>query len=146
MSMKSKARRDQRKKAEKKAKSRIQALRTQRSSFRVPNKVYRRMTERHPDVLQNIEFALLSTWRSHKEIDDSDVKHALIACLQGVPAEDVGAMRLQEALDDVRDLRDDITDELWRDGLRVVLHSVHNHSTAMSGATGYLRFIQDFVI
>ena len=104
------------------------------------------MTQRHPDVLQTIEFALLSTWRGHKGVDDSDVKHALVACLRGVPAEDVDAIRLQEAFDDVRDLRGDITDDLWRDGLRVVLHSVHNHSTTTPGATGYLQFIDDYII
>lgn len=145
MSMKSKARRDQRKKAQKKAKNRIQALRTKSNPFHVSGKIYRRMTDRHFDILQNIEFALVSTWRRHKGIDDSDVKQALVACLTGVPAEDVDPIRLQQALDDVRDLRGDITDELWRDGLRVVLHSVHNHSTATPGATGYLRFAENFV-
>ena len=146
MSMKSKARRDQRKQAEKKAQNRIQALRPRSSAFHVSDKVYRRMTQRHPDVLQNIEFALVSTWRSHRAIDDGDVKQALVASLRGVPAEDVDALRLQQSLDSMRDQRVDIADELWRDGLRVVLHSVHNHSTATSGATGYLRFVQDFVI
>jgi hypothetical protein len=145
MSMKSKSRRDQRKKAQKKkANIRLMALHTHKRQYRCSGKVYRRMTEHHQDVLQNIEFALVSTWRTYNSIDDADVKKALMACLKGVPAEDANAYRLQQALDDIRDLRDDISDDLWQDGLRVVLESVHNHSPATPGTTGYLRFVDQF--
>ena len=121
------------------------ALHAQNSHYDASGKVYRRMTRDHQDVLQNIEFALLSTWRTYPTIDDADVKQALTACVDGVPAEDADAYRLQMALDNVREVRDDVSDDLWRDGLRVVLHSVHNHSTATRGATGYLRFIDMFI-
>lgn len=52
---------------------------------------------------------------------------------------------LYEALRMMRAMREDVSDGVWRDGLRVVMSSVRNHSTMAPGDKGYLRFISSFL-
>ncbi|GAG34969.1 unnamed protein product, partial [marine sediment metagenome] len=39
----------------------------------------------------------------------------------------------------------DIPDDIWRDGLRTVLESVHRHSSLKPGSRDYLDFVSDYV-
>ena len=146
MSAKTKAKRDKRKRLKtRKDNAHLLALRAQDRLLSCSRKVYLRMTEDHPDVLQNIEFALVSAWHRDATIDDYAVKQALIACIREVPVREIDSMLVQQMLDDVRTLRDDVADELWRDGLRVILGSVNNHSSAAPGEREYLCFAEQFV-
>jgi len=106
---------------------------------------YYYMTSEHADVLQNIEFALVSAYRKDNGIDDKDVAAALKTALAGEVPEDEAVRSLVEGLAEIRRFRADISDDLWIDGLKVVLESVHNHSHARSGDRGYLKFVQSFM-
>ena len=103
------------------------------------------MARDHLDVLQNIEFALVSGYRSERSIDDRIVADVLIAAILDAEPEDSRAQSLNESLENIRMLRSDISDDIWRDGLRTVLESVHRHSSLIPGARGYLDFVSDYV-
>ena len=49
------------------------------------------------------------------------------------------------ALEAIRQFREDISDDVWHDGLRVVRDSVHRHSRLRRGETGYLAFAGQYV-
>jgi len=48
-------------------------------------------------------------------------------------------------LEEIRLFRSDVSDEIWRDGLRTVLQSVHRHSYLRPGETEYLDFVCEFI-
>ncbi len=104
----------------------------------------KRMARDHLDVLQNIEFVLVSGHRSDRSIDDRIVADVLIAAILDAEPEDSRARSLNESLESIRVLRSDIPDDIWRDGLRTVLESVHRHSSLKPGARGYLDFVSGF--
>ncbi len=110
-----------------------------------PQKSMKHMTRDHLDVLQNIEFVLVSGYRSDRSIDDRIVADVLIAAILDAEPEDIRARSLNESLENIRVLRSDISDDLWRDGLRTVLESVHRHSSLRPGAKDYLDFVSDYV-
>ncbi len=113
--------------------------------FGISGKLYHQMPRDHVDVLQNIEFALVSAWRDNEMIDDSVIASALkISIAGGKPADERTAGVVQR-LSAIREVRPDISDELWNNGLKVVLESVHTHSTLARGDTGYLDFISRFL-
>ncbi len=113
--------------------------------FKVSGSQFGRMTREHHDVLQNIEFALMSAYQNDPEIDDKDVAVTLKTVLAGEVSEDEALRSMVEKLAEIRRMRADITDDLWNDGLKVVLESVHNHSEVRTGDRGYLRFVQSFM-
>ena len=113
--------------------------------YSVSNSLFHRMAQENQDVLQNIEFVLMSAYRNDPEIDDKDVAAALKTALAGEVPEDEAVRSLVEGLAEIRRMRADISDDLWIDGLKVVLESVHNHSHARSGDRGYLKFVQSFM-
>ncbi|KPK77479.1 MAG: hypothetical protein AMJ79_02995 [Phycisphaerae bacterium SM23_30] len=114
--------------------------------FGVSDSIYYHMTSEYGDVLQNVEFALVSAWRHDPEIDDRLVAAALKAAINGaVPANQIAA-DLVDSLAGVRQFRGDISDNLWTDGLKVVLNSVHNHSNLRPGNRGYLNFAGSFIV
>ena len=117
----------------------------ERQEFGVSGKLFDRMTHEHVDVLQNVEFSLLSVYRSNRSIDDHAVASALKAVISGGAPTDDGCRPLVAALEDVRHVRPDVSDELWRNALKVVLESVGNHSAQRPGDTDYLDFIAEFV-
>jgi len=110
-----------------------------------PRKSMKRMARDHLDVLQNIEFVLVSGYRSDRSIDDRIVADVLIAAILDTEPQDTRARSLNESLESIRVLRSDIPDDIWRDGLRTVLESVHRHSSLKPGARGYLDFVSDYV-
>ena len=109
-------------------------------------KLMKRMSRDHLDILQNIEFVLVSGYRSDSSIDDHIVADALKAAIYGEVSDDTRAQSLNERLENIRELHSDIPDDVWRDGLRTVLQSVHRHSSLKSGSRAYLDFTSDFIL
>ncbi len=142
----SKVKRLKRKRAlQKKSNIRQMALQKKFGATLRPRKSMKRMARDHLDVLQNIEFVLVSGYRSERSIDDRIVADVLIAAILDAEPEDIRARSLNESLENIRVLRSDISDDIWRDGLRTVLESVHRHSSLKPGSRGYLDFVSDYV-
>jgi hypothetical protein len=106
-----------------------------------------RISRDHVDLLQNIEFAIADCYRNDPDgrIDDATVMKALRQTLQGTEPEDSPHGILIEALIAIRRFRSDVSDELFRAALRVVMASVDNHSHLAPGETSYLDFMQPYV-
>ncbi len=117
-----------------------------RLKFKVnTTKLMRRMQRDNLDVLQNIEFYIQRAWRGNPAVDDAAVREALAAHLNWREPADGPAQEVSAALAAAREFRQDVDEEVWRDGLRVVLASVKNHSTFQPGETEYLEFVAMFV-
>ena len=111
-----------------------------------PEKIFKQMTRDHLDVLQNIEFSIVSACRDHRGIDDKIIASALKAAIAGdEPADALSALLIND-LANTRRMRADVPDTIWTNGLKVVLESVLNHSDARPGDRDYLTFIQNFVV
>jgi hypothetical protein len=122
----SKLKRMKRKRAkQKKANIRRMALQKDLRATLGPNKLLKRMTRDHVDILQNIEFTLISDYREEPE--------------------DSRSQKLNDSLEAMREFRSDVPDDLWRDGLRTVLQSVHRHSNLRPGERNYINFVSDFI-
>jgi uncharacterized alpha-E superfamily protein len=104
------------------------------------------MTRDYPDVLQNIEFVLISQYREDRRIDDRIVVDALKAAIRDGTSEDDLVESLNMELEEVRLFRSDVSDDIWRDCLRTVLQSVHRHSDLRPGEQEYLDFVSDFIV
>ena len=104
------------------------------------------MARDHLDVLQNIEFSIVSTYRRCPDIDDNIVASALKTAIAEGESSDKFSSLLISDLENTRLMRADVPDTIWTNGLKVVLWSVHNHSDARPGDRDYLEFIQDYVI
>ena len=106
-----------------------------------------RVARNHLDLLQNIEFSLADCYRNdpHGEIDDATIMKALRQTLLGREPDDSPQGVLVEALMAVRRFRNDVSDELFWDAVRVVMASVENHSKLAPGETSYLDFVQPYV-
>lgn len=142
----SKVKRLKRKRAlQKKANIRQMASQKKFGATLRPRKSMKHMARDHLDVLQNIEFVLVSGYRSDRSIDDRIVADVLIAAILDAEPQDIRARSLNESMESIRALRSDIPDDIWRDGLRTVLESVHRHSSLKPGSRGYLDFVSDYV-
>ncbi len=129
---------------QKKVNIRQMALKKELRATLGPRALLKRMTRDHQDVLQNIEFVLVSGYRSDRSIDDRIVADALKAAIHDEVPEGDLAQSLNESLEEIRVLRSDISDDIWRDGLRTVLESVHRHSSLIPGCRLYLDFVSGF--
>jgi len=109
-------------------------------------KLMKQMTRDHQDVLQNIEFILVTGYRDDRSIDDCIIAETLKAAIHGYLPQDPRAISLNRALEDIRELRSDVSDDIWRDGLRTVLQSVHRHSSMKPDSRAYLDFVSDFIL
>jgi hypothetical protein len=108
----------------------------------------KQMSRDHLDVLQNIEFALISLAREEDEIDDRTIDEALRIALRGVEPDDDAdewVFALLEALAEIRGIRGDVSDGIWQSGLKSVRDSVRNHSSLAPGEKGYIRFVEQYV-
>ncbi|MGD8499369.1 MAG: hypothetical protein PVJ86_01905 [Phycisphaerales bacterium] len=132
--------------AQKKANIRRMALHSEFVETQGSRKLLKRTTRDHQDVLQDIEFILIPRYRDDGSIDDRIVADALKAAIHGYVAEDALAESLHKDLEEIRQLRSDVSDDIWRDGLRTVLQSVHRHSNMRPGEREYLDFVCDFVL
>jgi len=113
--------------------------------MRGSGKLIKRMQRDHLDVLQNIEFILVTKYREDHTIDDRVVAEVLKAAIDNNVPHDERAASIKESLQGIREIRSDIPDEIWRDGLCTVLQSVHRHSSLKPGSRGYLNFVSDFI-
>ncbi len=107
--------------------------------------VERRMAKHHIDVLQNIECMLVDAYRRSDEVDDRVVAAALRAAISGDSSDEPVVDDMLTRLCATRKMRADISDELWTDGLRVVLKSVRRHSKCQHGDTEYLDFVDAYL-
>jgi single-stranded DNA-specific DHH superfamily exonuclease len=131
--------------ARKKANIRLMSLHSGMKETPESRKLMKRMVRDHQDVLQNIEFILVSRYRENRRIDDRIIADALKATIHGNTAEDALAESLKEGLEEMRLFRSDVSDDVWRDGLRTVLQSVHRHSYLRPGEREYLDFVSNFI-
>ena len=109
------------------------------------HKLLKRMTRDHQDVLQNIESTLVTGYREDPTIDDRIIAGALKAAIHSHVPQDTRAQSLTADLEQMRELRGDVSDDVWQGGLRTVLQSVHRHSGLRPGSQAYLEFVSDFV-
>lgn len=105
----------------------------------------KRMTRDHVDVLQNIEFILVTSYRENRSIDDRIIADGLKAAIDNDVPQDEGAISIKENLQDMYQFRGDISDDIWRAGLRTVLQSVRRHSDLRPASTDYLDFVSEFI-
>ena len=132
--------------AQKKANIRLMSLHGGTREAPGSGKLLKRMVRDHQDVLQNIEFIFISKYREDRRIDDRIVADTLKAAIHDEVPEDDRAQLLNEGLEEIREFRSDVSDEIWRDGLRTVLQSVQRHSNLRPGEREYLDFVCDFVL
>lgn len=111
-----------------------------------PHALFRKMTRDHTDVLQNIEFAIVTAWREHPEIDDRAVAHALKSAIAETEPAGKLAEVVADALENTKLLRGEMDENLWGAGLKVVLESVHTHSEMQPGDTDYLDFVRAYIV
>jgi len=143
----SKLKRMRRKRADqKKANIRMMSLHGGTKEAPGSGKLLKRMTRDHQDLLQDIEFVFISRYREDGRIDDRIVADALKAAIHGDTAEDALAESLNKELEEIRLFRSDISDDIWRDGLRTVLQSVQRHSNLRPGEREYLDFVSYFIL
>ena len=105
----------------------------------------KRMTRDHVDVLQNIEFILVTRHRENGSIDDRIIADALKAAIDNDVPKDERARSIKENLQDMHEFRGDVSNDIWRAGLRTVLQSVKRHSDLRPGSTDYLDFVSEFI-
>jgi uncharacterized alpha-E superfamily protein len=142
----SKLKRMRRKRTErKKTNIRLMSLHSGMKETPESRKLIKRMVRDHQDVLQNIESTIISEYRENRRIDDRIVADALKAAIHSETAENDLAESIEQALEEIRMFRSDVSDDVWRDGLRTVLQSVHRHSYLRPGEREYLGFVSDFI-
>lgn len=127
--------------------------------------------DEHPDVLQNIEFAIVNTYRQHRELSDFAVKRVLEASLEVYAAEVAGRPPRNARLDELEQLLQEQVRQVceWRLGrapfgdgqgevsevkpipidemircLKRIIKSVGRWNK-VGGRQGYLNFIVQYV-
>lgn len=105
----------------------------------------KRMTRDHLDVLQNIEFILVSEYRKDSTIDDRIIADALKSAIDNEIPKNDRALSIKENLQEMRMFRGHVSDNIWQAGLRTVLQSVRRHSNLQPGLTEYLDFVSEFI-
>ncbi len=136
MSMQSKQRRDSKKKT---------IMKKTANKTKDPIKMMKRISENHLDLLQNIEFTLISCYRSDKTVDDCVLRDALKVILFKKTYGDLRVQEVVTQLKVIRAMRADISEDIWNDALQVVLDSIHTHSTLTPDARGYINFVSPFI-
>ena len=131
--------------ARKKASIRQMSLHGGLRETQATGKLLKRMTRDHVDVLQNIEFTIISAYDKDDSLDDRIIAEVLHAAIRDEVPDDARAQSLHEDLIEMRHLRANVSDDIWRDGLRTVLQSVQRHSNLWPDERSYLDFVSDFV-
>ena len=104
-----------------------------------------RTAREHEDVLQNIEQMLVARFREDANVDDRSCHQAIEAVVVGQVPQNPVAAGLAAGLARVRQSRQDISDRIWLDALRVVAESIRRHSTRQPGEKDYLDFVGVFL-
>jgi len=105
----------------------------------------KKMSGSYPDVLQNIEVTLATSYKADKTVDDCAAARVLKATLDRIRPKDEPDAGLFDSLVKMREFRVDVPDDIWRNCIRVVLDSVKTHSTLKPGSRGYFRFVSEYV-
>lgn len=108
-------------------------------------KLLKRMTRDHVDVLQNIESVLILAYDKDGSLEDRIIAEVLHAAIRDEVPDGARAQSLHEDLIEMRHLRANVSDDIWRDGLRTVLQSVQRHSHLWPDERNYLDFVSDFI-
>lgn len=132
--------------AQRKINIRQMALHGSLKETRATGNLLKRMTRDHVDVLQNIEFVMISAYEKDGSIDDRIIAEVLRAAIRDEEPESARAQSIHDELEQTRNLRADVTDDIWRDGLRTVLQSVRRHSDLRPGERNYLDFVSGFIL
>ena len=132
--------------AQRKTNIRQMALHGSLKETRATGNLLKRMTRDHVDVLQNIEFVMISAYEKDGSIDDRIIAEVLRAAIRDEEPESARAQSIHDELEETRNLRADVTDDIWRDGLRTVLQSVRRHSDLRPGERNYLDFVSGFIL
>jgi hypothetical protein len=104
----------------------------------------KRYVDNHADILQNIEFGFVEAYRNHPELDDRSINSAIRSFLLATPPPDELAAMAFVNLMQIREMRNDVPQDVWIDGLRVILGSIQTHSGLRVGETSYLEFVDSF--
>ena len=106
----------------------------------------RRMVRDHQDVLRSIETTLVGASRDADDVDDRVVEKTLrLAIGRQAFSEDPIVAWVLNLLGEMRESRDDTSDDTWRDALRVVYASLKRHSRCQPGEFSYLRFVGSYI-
>lgn len=105
-----------------------------------------RMIHEHSDLLQNLEFVLVTVAGEFDEVDDCVIERTLRNWIAGKPAEDPVAEAATHLLSEIRESRPDVDDTLWANAMRVVYTSLRDRSSCQAGETSYLGFVSRFVM
>jgi len=109
----------------------------------------KQMVREHMDVLQNIEFALIACSQKDPRIDDWMIDSALEHILQRI---EMGkgtkpqVWMMCQILEQMRETRADVTDDIWHGGLRTVRESVRRHSNLQPGEKTYIQFVSQYLV
>jgi hypothetical protein len=108
----------------------------------------KQMTHDHLDVLQNIEFVLVTCAREDPAIDDDIIDRALRIAMgrsDGAGETDAPVRMVCGMLEGIRAPREDLSETIWRAGLRTVDESVRRHSARKPGEKSYLQFVGPYI-
>lgn len=126
-----------------------------------------RVEDQYQDVLQNMEFAIVSTYREHPDMSDYDVLRVIEAVIDAYGAEDIGRAPRDFVLSEVEQVCTDRLRQIcdWRLGraagpdgpqpkaktvdeillcLKRIVKSVRRWNRE-GGRQGYLEFVARFV-
>ncbi len=115
-----------------------------RRQMKAGGSLQRRMMRDNFDVLQNVEAVFDAAYRQWDRVDDATCHAAIESTLMGAPARDPITALLVENLARARRVRPDVSDEDWRNALRVVAESIRAHSSRRAGEVEYLAFVDAF--
>lgn len=108
----------------------------------------KQMSRDHLDVLQNIEFMLVRMAQQDAAIDDRILDEALRCALAGHRPDEEAEDEVHDVFDaiaDMRDFREDVSDGIWNSGLKTVRDSVRRHSSLAPGDRAYIRFVEPYM-
>ena len=118
----------------------------QRRTEMAAKQIRKSVREENLDVLQNIEFGIVTASREDPAIDDVIIFSALKSALKKTGSDDPRTEAVIDGLRQVREMRTDVSDTIWDDCLRTIMESVRLHSALTPGAKGYLDFIKNFIV
>jgi len=75
--------------------------------------------KKHMDLLQNIEFTLVTAYRNDNTIDDAVIRNALRELVYNKTCEDPRSELIVSQLHEIKNVRSDISDKIWKQTLRI---------------------------
>ena len=116
-----------------------------RKKMHTKSGLLKQMSRDHEDVLQNIELVLVTAYRSFGDVDDHAAHEAVTCALTSETPKTAAVAAMVSSLTRAREMRDDVSDQVWTDCLKVVAQSIRRHSTFAPGETEYFDFVSMFL-